>query len=540
MADRVPVPRYARAAVVPETLIADKYRLRRLIGEGAMGVVWAAVNERTEREVALKLINGENENLRRRLLREARACGRLVHRNIIEIYDVGETREGEPFLVMPLLSGETLAERLKRDGLLAPPLAARIACDVARGLAAAHQAGIIHRDLKPANVFLHHELGSEDDFVVKVLDFGVSKIVAAAAAGDTAATLAGGAVGSPLYMSPEQALGDAGVGPRSDLWAVGVLLFEMLTGTRPFYGATAFAVVAQILRGPIPTVLERAPGVDPRLGAVVARCLVRRPDKRIGSATELAALLEPFAGAREHGVPSAPLPEVALDEDEETSFFRKPPRASGASAEMLAAAEMLASAGVLATGDILSSADVVAVAPLDGTAPLPLMQPKAAEPPPSARDPMASSTMPLVHPADVAPMEADETDADLVARMAGPRRTTLWVGLSLVVAAVLLGGLYLSAGPSKSPASVASAHPVVPAASGPRSPPPTPTPTPTPAATTEPIAAPAAATASVAAPAEPADPVPGTATRPRSPGASHLPAPAGPKGGGKIIRENPF
>ncbi len=250
-----------------------------------MGVVWAAVNERTEREVALKLINGENDGLRRRLLREAKACGRLVHRNIIEIYDVGETDEGEPFLVMPLLSGETLADRLGREGLFAPPLAARIALDIARGLAVAHGAGIVHRDLKPANVFLHREPGGDDSFVVKVLDFGVSKMVNPADA--TTATQAGGAVGSPLYMSPEQALGDAGVGPPADLWAVGVLLYEMLTGTRPFYASTAFAVVAKILRGPIPTVVERAPGVDPALGAVVSRLLVRRPADRLGSAADL-------------------------------------------------------------------------------------------------------------------------------------------------------------------------------------------------------------------------------------------------------------
>jgi eukaryotic-like serine/threonine-protein kinase len=510
--------------LTPGTLIAAKYRLERLLGEGAMGVVWAAVNERTEREVALKLINGQKDDLRRRLLREARACGRLSHRNVIEILDVGETDSGDPFLVMPLLAGETLAERLERDGLLPPPLAARIGADIARGLEVAHAAGIVHRDLKPANVFLHREPGNEEDFVVKVLDFGVSKMQGPGDA--AAATMAGSAVGSPLYMSPEQAIGDDGVGPRADLWTLGVLLFEMLTGTRPFYATTAFAVVAKILRGPIPTVLERAPGVDPALSAVVARCLVRRPAERIASAAELCALLLPFAGARERPPPPAPLPSPADDDEEKTSFFKKP--AVNHAAEVMAAAEVLAAPEPLSTGDIvssgelLSSADMLVSTPIEGTVPLPTLPlPHLGSPEAEAPAPPASSTTPMVQPGDPPPDE-DADDAALAARWARPRRTGLWIALAVLSALVVAGGLYLGTA-SRPGVPAAAATTTMPHASAAPVGPPTDSPPITTATAAPPVAS-----------AAPAVPTAAVTSRGRSPGAS----PARP--GGKIIRDAPF
>jgi serine/threonine-protein kinase len=524
--------------VTPGTLIAGKYRLRRLLGEGAMGVVWAAVNERTEREVALKLINGENDALRRRLLREARACGRLTHRNIIEILDVGETDEGEPFLVMQLLTGETLEGRLKRDGLFPPPLAARIGLDIARGLEAAHAAGIVHRDLKPANVFLHREPGNDEDFVVKVLDFGVSKMIEPG--GAPASTMSGSAVGSPLYMSPEQAIGDAGVGPRADLWSLGVLLFEMLTGTFPFYASTAFTVVAKILRGPIPTVIERAPAVDPALGAVVARCLTRRPAERIASAAELCALLQPFAGARENPESRAPPPPPAHDDDESTMLFRKP--AGARAAEVIAAAEVLAAPEPASPGDVasstevLTSADVMLSAPTGGTAPLPSPTLADGEAPaedeaPAPTDSPASSVTPLVQP-DEAPPDEDVALPGLPPRSS--RNTALWIGLAALSAVLLAGGLlYLGSSPAPSaPAGAVTSGkpsdpPAPPASSTPRVPPPAAT-TAAPAAAPPPVSASPVVTSAAPTP-RPASPVP-------------VRAPAAPpvRPGGKIIRETPF
>jgi serine/threonine protein kinase len=278
--------------MTPGALVGRKYRLTRPIGEGAMGVVWAAVNEDTSGEVALKLILRSSEELRQRLRREARAAGKLRHPNVIEIYDIGETVEGDPFLVMPLLTGETLSELLERQRRLDPPVAARIARDVARALGAAHAGQVIHRDLKPANIFLHQEAHA-DAPIVKVLDFGVSKNLEVT---DGLHTVAGGAVGSPAYMSPEQARVDRTLDARADIWSLGVVLFEMLTGVRPFKG-DASQLIAQIVTGEIPLVSRFVRIIDPGLVTLVARCLERDRNKRIGSAAELATELDRFAAA---------------------------------------------------------------------------------------------------------------------------------------------------------------------------------------------------------------------------------------------------
>ncbi|HSN98192.1 MAG TPA: serine/threonine-protein kinase, partial [Candidatus Nanopelagicales bacterium] len=185
-------------------LIAGKYRLQRLLGDGAAGEVWSALNERTDREVALKLITGADRELRERAVREARAMGRVSHRNVVEVFDAGETDRGDPFLVMPRLEGETLGERLRREVRLPPQKAAAIALEVARGLAAAHAVGVIHRDLKPSNIFLHRDAETGLD-QVKVLDFGVSKMMRGEG---PPTTRTGDIVGSPAYMSPEQARAD--------------------------------------------------------------------------------------------------------------------------------------------------------------------------------------------------------------------------------------------------------------------------------------------------------------------------------------------
>ena len=274
----------------PGTVIAGKYRLVRRLGDGAMGAVWEAINELTQRAFAIKLIHASavgGDELRTRMMREARAAGRLHHRNVIEVYDVGETDAGDPFLVMELLRGETLDELLQRKQQLPVNLTCAIGIEVARALAAAHDAGIIHRDLKPANIFLHRE--PDLGVVVKVLDFGVSKVTSDQ---NASATTTGTAIGSPAYMSPEQAVGAPDIDARSDLWSVGVLLLEAASGTPAFKGDTIYAIVGNILHGEIPRLGARAPNVDSRLSEIVGRCLVRDRSARIPSARELAAQLE--------------------------------------------------------------------------------------------------------------------------------------------------------------------------------------------------------------------------------------------------------
>ncbi|MDI1442492.1 serine/threonine-protein kinase [Polyangium sp. 6x1] len=272
--------------------IGKKYRLVRSIGAGTMGTVWAAEEIGARREVALKLLSKSTPELRQRFLREVRLSARLSHPNIVRLLDAGETDDGEPFLVLELLSGESLADMLRNKRRIEPKVAARIARDIANALEAAHQAKIMHRDLKPANVFLHHEPGAaEGTFVVKVLDFGIAKNLGPGE--ETQATLTGMVVGSPGYMSPEQVALRADVDQRTDLWSLGILLYELLAGVRPFTGSVQ-DVVRQVLVAPIPPISARVRDVPEELEDVVMRCLERDRDKRIASAGDLVALLTPL------------------------------------------------------------------------------------------------------------------------------------------------------------------------------------------------------------------------------------------------------
>ncbi|MGK4006750.1 serine/threonine-protein kinase [Sorangium sp. So ce1036] len=326
--------------LLPGMLLARKYRLTCRIGQGAMGVVWAARNEATGREVALKLIARPDPALRKRLLREAQSCGALQHPNLVDVIDVARTEGGEPCLIMELLVGDSVAALLEARRRLDAPLSVRIARDVASALAAAHAVGIVHRDLKPANVFLHRP-PEASDFVVKVLDFGVAKNLAAA--GGVTSTLHA-VVGSPFYMSPEQLRAEASLDARSDLWSLGVMLFEMLTGVRPFQGEGT-QLLSQILAGEIPKVSRYLRHVDERLVRIVDRCLRRAPEERFRSAEEVARELEGLVRGRaseprgegELRIPGAraALPSgVTAEQEAAVAPFRG--RGSGVSAEELA------------------------------------------------------------------------------------------------------------------------------------------------------------------------------------------------------------
>jgi len=270
-------------------LVGGKYRLARRLGQGAMGVVWEAVHEVTSRRLAVKLIVNATDNLRARLIREARAAGQISHRNVVEVYDVGETAEEDPFLVMQLLSGETLYACLKREGKLERSRALYVVRDICRALVAAHAQGIVHRDLKPANVFLHREDGSAGD-IVKVLDFGLCKPMGA----DEILTVPGGMLGSPAYMSPEQIAGVSDLDPRTDLWSFGVLIFEVFAGKRPFTGRGPDLIHA-VLSDPIPRLRDAMPSIDPALDEIVGYCLVRDRNHRFSAAKDILPRLEALA-----------------------------------------------------------------------------------------------------------------------------------------------------------------------------------------------------------------------------------------------------
>ncbi len=268
----------------------DRYKLEEQIGSGAMGVVWRARDRRLERTVALKFLAPElcrDRDSKARFLREARADARLDHPNICVVYDVDETHDGRMYLVMPLYQGETLEERLD-EGPLPWPEAVRIAAEIAAGLDAAHAAGIVHRDLKPSNIMLTPAIsssrGDERAGGVRILDFGLARL-----RGTTRLTVAGSSLGTPSYMSPELAKSED-VGPESDLWALGVLLYESLVGHCPFRGGNAQAVIHSILNDdpePLPEGLDVPSG----LSDLIASLLIKSAEERCSDAAEVAAAL---------------------------------------------------------------------------------------------------------------------------------------------------------------------------------------------------------------------------------------------------------
>jgi serine/threonine protein kinase len=263
-------------------MVAGKYRLNRVLGTGGMATVWSATNIFTERDFAIKFLLPQvarTADAGRRFLLEAKVSARINHPNIIEIIDVGQAEDGALFLVMELLTGMPLDEavRSSRPGLAVRDFLATMR-DVANALAVAHRRGVIHRDLKPTNIFLHRD--RDGRLVPKVLDFGVSKIVDG---GNASLTMVGTVLGSPLYMSPEQALGAEGIDQRTDVFAFGAILFEALCGERP-YSATNFnGLIVAIATTQPRSIDELAPELPVALRALVRDCLMTDKARRLPS-----------------------------------------------------------------------------------------------------------------------------------------------------------------------------------------------------------------------------------------------------------------
>ena len=265
-------------------LVSRKYRLLRPLAEGGMGEVWSARNERTNRDFAIKFLLpalAKHPEALHRFVREAKATGQLHHPNIVSVLDAG-MHEGRPYLVMELLTGESLDECVKRVGKMRPLHACVVIAQVARAVAHAHHRKVIHRDLSSANVFLSQTEENEPP-LVKVLDFGVSKVLTAERS-TRIRTGDGAVLGSPAYMSPEQACGAEGVDERSDVWALGVLLYQCLTGRLPFTAANYNALMFSIASTPHGPVSNLNPRVDPELVELVESCLVKDREHRLESA----------------------------------------------------------------------------------------------------------------------------------------------------------------------------------------------------------------------------------------------------------------
>ena len=277
------------------------YQITRPIGAGGMGEVYCARDTRLQRDVAIKVLSAaveQDPDRRARFEREARAVAALTHPNIVAIHDVG-THEGTAYLVTELLEGETLRQRLG-EGALAPRKAAEVAIQIATGLAAAHEKGIVHRDLKPENVFITR------DGHVKILDFGLAAPSVASADVDSptiAVTGPGVILGTVGYMSPEQVRG-AKVDQRTDIFALGAVLFEMLTGRRAFSRETPRETMTAILREDVPELSSSGRQIPPPLDRIVRRCLEKNPAERMQAARDVAIALEAVSGSDSSGVGS--------------------------------------------------------------------------------------------------------------------------------------------------------------------------------------------------------------------------------------------
>ncbi len=255
------------------------YTIVEQLGRGGMGVVYKAVDNRLGRTVALKFLSPElslDPEAKRRFLHEARAASALEHQNIGAVHDIEETPEGRIFICMSYYEGQTLRDKL-RSGPLPMADAVRIARQLAEGLERAHRSAMIHRDVKPANLIIT-PAGE-----VKIVDFGLARL-----ADQTRITKSGATVGTAAYMAPEQALGEQ-TDERTDIWAAGVVLYEMLAGRLPFKGDYDLAVAYSIINEPPPPLAELNPAVPPELARIVSRCLAKKPVDRYAHAAELGA-----------------------------------------------------------------------------------------------------------------------------------------------------------------------------------------------------------------------------------------------------------
>ncbi len=276
-------------ALEENMVVADRFRLVRMVGRGGMGSVWQAMHLGLDTPCAVKFIEGELANVAEahaRFAREAKAAAQLRSPNVVQIFDHG-VWEGHPYIAMELLEGEDLGKRLIHSGGRLPAADVNFVVEqVCRALSRAHQAGVVHRDLKPDNIFV---VKDDDRDIVKILDFGVAK--SALQSIDGSNTKTGAMLGTPYYMSPEQAQGIKSVDARSDLWSLAVIVFQCLTGRLPFESEALGDLLVKIIVAPIPTPSQYNPGVPPGVDAWWSRAADRNPDNRYQTAKEFAEKL---------------------------------------------------------------------------------------------------------------------------------------------------------------------------------------------------------------------------------------------------------
>jgi len=396
--------------IAPGAIVGGKYRLEQPLSRGGMGAVWIARHMHLRAPVAIKFMDpalAGTPAYRTRFEREARAAARLQSPHVVHVQDYG-LEDDTPYLVMELLDGESLGERLHRELRLSIPEVARILLQIGKGLRRAHEAGLVHRDLKPANLFLARV---EDDEIVKILDFGIAKEIEPRHSGEV--TRSGQVLGSPYYMSPEQVRGDKDLDHRSDLWSLGVIGFRMLTGQLPFPGEAMGEVLARILADPLPVPTQMAPDLPPEIDAFFTKALARDRAQRFQSVREL---VDAFARIADVTAPSS-------------DFRPMMPAAPLAPVEDLRAAAPI-------------QGEATAPLPAGGTMPLPEVAYR-----PAAGGVLAQS-VPVSAPS---PQEAAPVDTPTISGVTGPsttsrRRARLRWGLGLGAALLALTGAGVTAG----------------------------------------------------------------------------------------------
>jgi serine/threonine-protein kinase len=281
----------------PGQLIDGKYRIVKLIGQGGMGAVYEGNHELIDRRVAIKVLlpTAEQEHAVARFEREARAAGRIGNDHILEVLDIGSIGDGSRYMVMEFLDGDPLSKRIEQRLRLTGPEVAKIAIQLLDGLGAAHSAGVLHRDLKPDNIFLVRQKAGHRDFV-KIIDFGISKFQPLGQSEEMRMTATGMVVGTPYYISPEQAKGLGDVDQRSDLYAVGVILYEALSGRVPFLADNFNNLLFKIVLEEPPQLATLVPDVDPELAAIVHRAMARERDNRYATSDEFSAAIIDWMG----------------------------------------------------------------------------------------------------------------------------------------------------------------------------------------------------------------------------------------------------
>ncbi len=368
-------PRVGTTKLRKGVLVGERFRIEGMLGEGGMGAVASAVDLESGQRVALKLMRtsaSDDASLVERFRREAAVLRAINHPAVVGVKDAGALPDGTLFIALELLEGETLKRYLRREGRMRHELLLPVIRGLCSALGAAHDAGIVHRDIKPSNIFLPltenvHELsGPGGESLVKLVDFGVAKV-----AGGRRLTITGGTVGTYRYMAPEQLTGAPDLDARADIYALGVVAYEALTGELPFAGKTLDEIVGNILKGRHRPIREVAPDVPKEVASVVAKAMALLPESRFDTTSELAdafaraastiapavRLVGPSIPPLSSDRPTAPeikkiglestLPEVAIQLDSRASTIPAPPVRSRALAITIAVLVVLAAAGGL-------------------------------------------------------------------------------------------------------------------------------------------------------------------------------------------------